>query len=200
MMTMTGNDFRLYAGVDFSREFLCHYGVGHDQGGHSGRYPWGSGNRPHQRDVDKDKIIEAIKKIKGIPSRAQNYERNKFMPKKVLPKSPKMAKRWGWDNGVASVCHQFTSKDKSNSKWVSKDGRLEAIFDKYGKLVTDPSDYGTFNFADPNHDPLGHFMKDVLPWLAYGNSPEDSTTVAQRFNAFFVNGTFSIGKKVFRIN
>lgn len=50
MMTMSGNDFRLYAGVDFSSEFLAHYGVGHDKGGHSGRYPWGSGDRPKQRD------------------------------------------------------------------------------------------------------------------------------------------------------
>lgn len=46
-MTMSGNDFRLYAGMD-SSEFLAHYGVGHDQGGHSGRYPWGSGKRPRQ--------------------------------------------------------------------------------------------------------------------------------------------------------
>ena len=199
MMTMSGNDFRLYAGVDFSSEFLAHYGVGHDQGGHSGRYPWGSGDRPRQSEVNEAAIREAIKKLKGIPSKEQNYKRNKYMPIKVLPRSPEVAKRWGWDNGVASDCHQFTSKDKSNTKWVSKDGRLEVIFDKNGKIVTDPADYGTFNFADPNRDPLGHLMKDVIPWLAYGNSPEDTTTVAQRFNAFFVNGTFSLGKKVFRI-
>lgn len=43
------SDFRDYAGVDFSREFLAHYGKGHDKGGNSGRYKWGSGNRPYQR-------------------------------------------------------------------------------------------------------------------------------------------------------
>lgn len=42
------SDFREYCGVDFSRDFLVHYGVGHDQGGHSGRYPWGSGDKPKQ--------------------------------------------------------------------------------------------------------------------------------------------------------
>lgn len=36
-------DFRAYQGVDFSSDFLVHYGVGHLQGGHSGRFPWGSG-------------------------------------------------------------------------------------------------------------------------------------------------------------
>ena len=47
-MTMSGNDFRMYAGVDFSSEFLAHYGVGHLQGGNSGRYKWGSGKNPKQ--------------------------------------------------------------------------------------------------------------------------------------------------------
>lgn len=27
--------------------YIMHYGVGHDKGGHSGRYPWGSGKRPY---------------------------------------------------------------------------------------------------------------------------------------------------------
>lgn len=57
-MTMTGNYFRLYAGVDFSREFLCHYGVGHNQGGHSGRYPWGSGKSPKQDLKESNRSIQ----------------------------------------------------------------------------------------------------------------------------------------------
>lgn len=28
--------------------YIMHYGVGHDKGGHSGRYPWGSGEEPYQ--------------------------------------------------------------------------------------------------------------------------------------------------------
>ena len=32
-----------------SPETLAHYGVGHLQGGNSGRYPWGSGDSPLQR-------------------------------------------------------------------------------------------------------------------------------------------------------
>lgn len=41
-------DFREYIGVNTSA-FIVHYGVGHDKGGHSGRYPWGSGKNPRQR-------------------------------------------------------------------------------------------------------------------------------------------------------
>lgn len=47
---MNGNDFRLYQGMDFS-DFLAHYGVGHEQGGHSGRYAFGSGKNPKQRII-----------------------------------------------------------------------------------------------------------------------------------------------------
>ena len=30
-----------------SNLYIMHYGVGHDKGGHSGRYPWGSGKNPY---------------------------------------------------------------------------------------------------------------------------------------------------------
>ena len=30
--------------------YLSHVGVGHDRGGHSGRYPWGSGENKYQHD------------------------------------------------------------------------------------------------------------------------------------------------------
>jgi hypothetical protein len=36
---------------------LYHYGVGHKDGGHSGRYPWGSGKRVYQR-TSKETIHE----------------------------------------------------------------------------------------------------------------------------------------------
>lgn len=40
-------DFRDYIGLDLTA-YLQHYGVGHEHGGHSGRYPYGSGKRPFQ--------------------------------------------------------------------------------------------------------------------------------------------------------
>jgi len=41
-----------------SNDFLQHYGVGHLDGGHSGRYPWGSGDNPEQRATSFMKVIE----------------------------------------------------------------------------------------------------------------------------------------------
>lgn len=53
-------DFREYIGVDFTSQFLQHYGVGHLNGGHSGRYPWGSGKRPKQDHSDDSDASNAI--------------------------------------------------------------------------------------------------------------------------------------------
>lgn len=38
----------IYVGRLVSDNYLAHYGVGHLNGGHSGRFPWGSGKRPMQ--------------------------------------------------------------------------------------------------------------------------------------------------------
>lgn len=40
---------------------LMHYGVGHDKGGHSGRYPWGSGDDAMQRSAN---LIDRVDKLK----------------------------------------------------------------------------------------------------------------------------------------
>lgn len=42
--------------------FLQHYGVGHLDGGHSGRYPWGSGENPEQRSTNFLKYVEDQRK------------------------------------------------------------------------------------------------------------------------------------------
>ena len=47
--------------------FIMHYGVGHDKGGHSGRYPWGSGKANNERQYKR-----AIRK-------AEDYTTKKVM-------------------------------------------------------------------------------------------------------------------------
>jgi hypothetical protein len=42
---------------------LYHYGVGHKDGGHSGRYPWGSGDNPKQYKKDYKTAFKTIKKL-----------------------------------------------------------------------------------------------------------------------------------------
>lgn len=49
--------------------YLVHYGVGHKDGGHSGRYPWGSGDDPYQREMidrmHKGKMREYFRELKA---------------------------------------------------------------------------------------------------------------------------------------
>lgn len=45
-----------------AEDILMHYGVGHLNGGHSGRYPWGSGDSPFQHAGDFLDRIEALKR------------------------------------------------------------------------------------------------------------------------------------------
>ena len=89
-----------------------------------------------------------------------------------------------WDDSVSANCHQFSAPNRDNVKYVSPDGKYEAIYDVNNKLVTDPRDVGTYNFVSPNVDPFGHFIKDVVPWIQYGNSPYDSTEWWQRALSF----------------
>ena len=70
------NDFRLYKGLD-SSPYIMHYGKGHDHGGHSGRYEWGSGERPKQSeeyDRSQDSAEQAKAKIKSVAERIRNYK------------------------------------------------------------------------------------------------------------------------------
>lgn len=73
------NDFRLYQGMDAS-EFLAHYGVGHLQGGHSGRYKWGSGKNPKQREGSGKRVF--VSGSSKTQDKESGYYRRK-LPKAV---------------------------------------------------------------------------------------------------------------------
>ncbi len=136
-------------------------------------------------------------KAEAFPSKEEHFGRNLNMPPESLPKAPEEAEKWGWDDGVGAECHQFTSPDKSNQKYVSADGHLEVIFDKDGNVVTAPEDCASYNFADPNTDPAGHFYRDVLPWIAWGNDEADSTDMSARLKAFvFAGGGNAVKNRV----
>ncbi len=123
-----------------------------------------------------------------FPTKEEHFHRNQYMPLSELPMTPEEAEKLGWDDGVAADCHQFTSPEKENKKFVSPDGKSEVIFNSEGDVVTAPEDEGTYNFADPNTDPIGHFNKDVLPWIIWGNEETDSTDMSARLKAFVIDG------------
>lgn len=55
----------IYIGALFSSDYLAHYGKGHDDnppGRGSGRYPYGSGKRPHQHEPEKQGDVADVAK------------------------------------------------------------------------------------------------------------------------------------------
>ncbi len=111
----------------------------------------------------------------------KHYERNQYNVD--LPENETQAKEWDWKT-VAANCHQFTASDgKEYTKYVSPDGKREIIVDSNGNIVTADEDMGTYNYADPKFL-LEHGLLDVLPWIRYGNTPEDSTEWYERIGGF----------------
>ena len=89
------------------------------------------------------------------------------------------------DNYITDVpanCHQFSAENYGDHiKIMTADGRYEEIYNKNtGDLITDPRDIGTYNYCHPITNPIGHFFADVLPWILWGNSEDDSTNIFER--------------------
>lgn len=74
---------------------------------------------------------------------------------------------------------------------MTKDGHYEVIYNiKTGEKVTDPRDIGTYNYYNPVTNGVMHGLVDVVPWLIWGNSEEDSTTVIERL-AYMIYDVFA---------
>ena len=139
--------------------------------------------------VPLEHIISLIEKISGV-TREEHYGRLALDDHMNYPKkfNETYFSNSSWVGKIDAACHQFTSSDQSNIKYVSIDGRYEAIYDYEHNLVEDVRDVGTYNYASPTDDPWNHFLLDVIPWIFWGNSQDDTTTIAERLNAFFIDG------------
>ena len=98
-----------------------------------------------------------------------------------IPQTEDAAIASGWygpktnPKGPAANCHQFTAEDGQNVKYVSPDGKREAIYDSKKQLVTDPRDIGTYNFSPSGSvwGTVGHVFFDMVPWVIFGNDDGD---------------------------
>jgi hypothetical protein len=70
--------------------------------------------------------------------------------------------------------HRQGEGNEYNIKLVHSDGR-EAVYNKEGKLVTDPLNLGTKNSQNPGNleENLQHFFSDVVPYFPMGNNKKD---------------------------
>lgn len=89
--------------------------------------------------------------------------------------------------------HQLNG-ETDNVVYIHDDGR-EAVFRithdengaRAGEPVTDCLNMGSFNYFHPYKAPLGHFSGDILPWLMFGNCPDDPGSVEQRIEAYMLD-------------
>ena len=85
--------------------------------------------------------------------------------------------------------HQNNTSGGRNRKYISPDGHHEAVYYSNGKLNNTPEDIGTYNVFSSGGNAieryLGHGIWDVLPYMLWGNSPEDNTTIVDRIVMIF---------------
>lgn len=130
-----------------------------------------------------------IRRTQSLKNIAKGYATGHYLRNKLnknLPQNDAEAERRGWRklSDKDSSMHQFNKSDGvRNSKWVSPSGHREVVFTGKGenqRIATDPRDVGTYNFFDPKKHPLGHATFDVMPYMLWGNSVDDSTTIITR--------------------
>ena len=63
-----------------------------------------------------------------------------------------------------------------NVKFISSDGRFEAVYNTgTGRIVTDPANMGTYNYAPGSLNPIAFYLHskyDKEPWKKWGNTHE----------------------------
>ena len=71
-----------------------------------------------------------------------------------------------------------------NEYFIRKQDGAEAVFNIRGDVVTDCSNRGTPNKANPAQRPLAHFSLDVWPWMNTGNCNNAATSPQQRVDGY----------------
>lgn len=107
-------------------------------------------------------------------TKAQHYNRNEHNVN--VPLTVQEARRQGWNGNVPNNAHQKgTRAGKRNVKYVSPDGHREGVYNYKGELIG-----GSYNYSSPIDNKVGHLIDDVVPWIRYGNSPDDKSTALDR--------------------
>ncbi len=97
-----------------------------------------------------------------------------------LPKSPEDAIMQGYEKVPDSQnWYHRHNGEFDNEKYINKKTGQEVVFNRYGKIVTSPENIGTFNYGkDPTS--LDHVLLDVIPYMRWKNSKDDTTSFWQR--------------------
>jgi len=78
--------------------------------------------------------------------------------------------------------HRMNGEEENNVYY--RDDGTEIVVDANKEMVTTPENKGSYNYYHPEKRPIAHYMADSKPWIIYGNDRLDSTTKAQRLEAY----------------
>lgn len=115
-----------YTSYQSKNDILYHSGKGHKDGGHSGRYPWGSGERAYQRspkeifrNITHRKSKESVKKSVGSDASRKQYSNDEL----------ERAKK----NLYTSKAYQKHQKEveKQQIKQAKRNAKIEKKLSKY---------------------------------------------------------------------
>ena len=120
---------------------------------------------------DFGRVTEDIHLFRNKLNRAPATLNEMFKINKMLPPE----KRWRLCSPFKSMCHMFGDGGEFNVKFVSADGKFEAVYDINNVLLTNknsPQNMSSYNFADLS-DKIDHFLFDMRPPIKWGNLGHD---------------------------
>lgn len=138
---------------------------------------------------------DKIMAVSGLTKEA-HYARNKNQPivpqlREQITNKPDWKQHWHQDD-EAFAHNLHGAKGNESFRGINDKSHIQVVFDEGGLLVTSDENQGTYDFGALEFTPNGevkhasvknHFEKDVLPWIFWGNTPQDRSTVDERFHA-----------------
>ena len=136
--------------------------------------------KKHLPEIELARFLRSpVGNIMVDPLKRLHYSRNEL--NKSAPQSTTEAEAMGWVKEDADHCHQVGVPGRTNVKYIPSDGgHGEQIFINKDTIDTSPENMATYNVFNPDESPVLHTIFDVVPWVLWGNSPEDSTTMLER--------------------
>ena len=97
------------------------------------------------------------------------------------------AGEWKLMPPLKSQFHMYGENGEYNLKFVTIEGRFEAVYDINKELLTEETDLGainmgTYNYKTPDNY-LGHYLMDVRPWQVYGNIKNEAEKGQSKYNS-----------------
>lgn len=126
-----------------------------------------------------EKVNSLVRK-QSVVSQELHYFRNYLnrVPKtlnELIDENSKLSsdEQWQLMSIDRSLYHMQQDGGLKNLKFVSADGRFEAVYNEYGLLVTDSINMGTYNYAPSiTEGHASHKKYDVNPYEEWGNTSD----------------------------